>query len=171
MLKIVKVDTKYINYLRQFDPRVCFNKELNNTRPYVGALYRLKDFTYFAPLTSSGKGNKLLNNPKPESITFYPIENCKYGGVNLNNMIPVIEGVFQEIEYLPNPNDTKAEKLYKILIYNQRRILNKNEKHIREKANKLYSLKTTGRLYTNYDKVTCDFKLLEENCFLYNKNF
>ncbi len=161
-MKIVTINGDYITYLRQFDDRVCFNKEWQHTRPYVGIIFSLRGHNYFAPLTSSGKGAKLINNPKTESTTFFPINNCEYGGVNINNMIPVVDGVYTEINYAISKTDSDKDRKYKILIIKQLEVLNTNEKLLREKANRLYSMKTQGRLYPNYDNITCDFKLLEK---------
>ena len=50
--KIVKVDSKYCDYLRQFDNKVpynAFNKEL---RPFLGILFIVNDVEYFVPLSS-----------------------------------------------------------------------------------------------------------------------
>lgn len=168
--KLVQIETPYINYLRSFDDKVCFNKEFSNVRPYVGILFKLKKHNYFAPLTSSGKGYKLKDCPKAENVTFFPINNCKYGGVNLNNMIPVAENVFSEINLHIGKN-MKPEKIkYRILLLNQLNFLNKHKKHLREKANKLYNMKVLGQLYENYDKVTCDFKKLEKVSKEYIRN-
>lgn len=166
-MDIVQIKTEFINYLRQFDNRVCFNKEWSHTRPYVGVLFKVKGFLYFAPLTSSGKGSKLFINPKKENKTFFPIDNCKYGGVNLNNMIPVIPDVYTTVDYTIRDADKKEDKSYKYIIIHQKKFLEKNEKKIKTKANILYQMKTTDKLYPNYDAVTCDFKLSEEKALMY----
>lgn len=49
-LKIYYLKNDYIDYLRQFDNKVAYNK--NSTRPYVGIVYRINEFNYFAPLSS-----------------------------------------------------------------------------------------------------------------------
>ena len=65
MLKIYYLDDKYINYLRQFDEKVAYNK--NQTRPYVGVVYTFNGFNYFAPL-SSPKPKHLLMKEKALDI-------------------------------------------------------------------------------------------------------
>lgn len=167
--KLVQIDTQYINYLRQFDNRVCYNKEWSNIRPYIGILFKLKGYKYFAPLTSSGKGYKLKDKPKAENITFFPIKNCEYGGVNLNNMIPVIENVYYPIDLTITELISEKEKKYKLLLINQINYLNKNEKILRTKANTLYSRKVLKTLYKNYDLITCDFQKLEKIAKEYKK--
>lgn len=159
---LVRIDQRYTDYLRQFDSRVSVNIDNTYVRPYIGVLFKVQDKEYFAPLTSSSKGKKLRDNPKAESTTFFPIDNCQLGGINLNNMIPVVAGVYSLFDIANESNPKK-----KIFLQKQVRILRKNEKHIINKAKKLYNLKISGSLYPNYDGVTCDFKLLEEKAALY----
>ena len=159
---LVRIEQRYTDYLRQFDSRVSINIDNRYVRPYIGVLFRIRDKEYFAPLTSSGKGKKLKNAPKAESTTFFPIDNCKLGGINLNNMIPVVGGVYHLFDIAHEPNPKK-----KILLQKQVIFLRKHEKHIIAKAKKLYYLKVNGGLYENYDNVTCDFKLLEEKASLF----
>lgn len=159
---LVKIEQRYTDYLRQFDHRVSINIDNTYVRPYVGVLFTVQGKEYFAPLTSSGKGKKLKDNPKPESVTFFPIDNCKLGGINLNNMIPVVVAAYSQFDIANEPNPKK-----KLFLQKQVRILRKQEKNIIGKAKKLYNLKIKGTLYPNYDSVTCDFKLLEEKAKLY----
>ena len=161
-MKIVTINQTYTDYLRQFDNRVSNNIDVFYVRPYIGILFSVQNKQYFAPLTSSGKGKKLKDHPKKESTTFFPIDNCKLGGINLNNMIPVVAGVYTPYDIANEPNIKK-----KILFQKQVIFLRKHEKHIIEKAKKLYNLKISGKLYSNYDQVTCNFKLLEEKAELY----
>lgn len=65
-LKIYYIDDNYINYLRQFDSKVYYNK--NHTRPYVGVVYIFNGYYYFAPL-SSPKPKHLKMNPNAECLT------------------------------------------------------------------------------------------------------
>jgi len=163
-LTIVTICQDYTDYLLQFDPRVPKNVDVSYVRPFVGVLFEVNYKKYFAPLTSSGKGKKLFENPKKESITFYPINNCRYGGVNLNNIIPVVDGVYKEVD-IENIKDWKAKKM----LQEQLRILRSDEFRLVMKARKIYRLKTTKQLYENYDRVTIDFKLLEQKANLYKK--
>ena len=39
--KIVKVDSKYCDYLRQFDDRVMYNMNEKELRPFVGILFKV----------------------------------------------------------------------------------------------------------------------------------
>lgn len=163
MLKLVKIKQSYTDYLRKYDNRVSFNCDYDYERVYIGVLFKIKnDLLYFAPLTSSAKGMKLKYHPQRESITFYPLRHCRIGGINFNNMIPVIEGVYKVIKI----NEVKNIK-FKHLYINQLREINKNNKLLLKKARTIYNLKIQKRLYKSFDDVTCDFKLLEKMAKLY----
>lgn len=51
-LKLVKIDTEYCNYLRQFDDKVPYNYDKKELRPFVGVLFKVNNIKYFAPLSS-----------------------------------------------------------------------------------------------------------------------
>ena len=162
-LSLVYVDDRYTNFLQaNGDHRVSKNNNVDYQRPFIGVLFRIDEFLYFAPLTTHSKGKRLRDHPKAENITFYPIENCKYGGVNFNNMIPLIKGTFKEIDMIIKPDDFGWERNKKLQLINIKRILRHEGKYLISKAVNLYSLKTKGVLYSNYDKITCDFKKLEQ---------
>lgn len=46
------IDYKYCDYLRNFDSKVCYNKGKKELRPFVGVLFTIDNFEYFAPLSS-----------------------------------------------------------------------------------------------------------------------
>jgi protein AbiQ len=167
-MDIVYISEKYTNFLRENgDPRVSYNKEDAYHRPYLGVLFIVNKSLFFAPLTSSNKGKKLKDNPKKENLTFFPLDDCRLGGINLNNMIPVVEGVYKSVDYEIFPKDSERVKTRKEKLNAQKKIVDENEKHIRRKARILYNLKTSGLLYENYDKITCDFLKLEKVASLY----
>ncbi|MBQ3142768.1 MAG: type III toxin-antitoxin system ToxN/AbiQ family toxin [Bacilli bacterium] len=83
--KIVKVDSKYCNYLRKFDNKVVYNAGKKDLRPFIGVLFTIENCEYFAPLSSPKLKHKLLKN----TLDLVKICNGKYGVVNFNNMIPV----------------------------------------------------------------------------------
>ena len=161
-MQLVFIDEAYTDFLRATDFRVSFNRDKDYKRPYVGVVFQLKDHIYFAPLTSSNKGKKLKDAPKKENPTFFPLADCELGGINVNNMIPVVEGVYHKIDFTITDADTKYDRACKMLLINQKRFIDKHEKDIRNKALILYNLKTQKKLYENYDKITCDFLKLEK---------
>lgn len=167
-LKLVYVDDRYTNYLQTHgDARVSKNNNTDYQRPFIGVLFWIDNFAYFAPLTTSTKGKKLRDHPKAENITFYPIAKCQYGGVNFNNMIPLVDGVYKEIDMIIKPDDFGWERNKKIQLMNIKRILRHEGKTLVAKAVNLYSLKIKNALYKNYDQITCDFKKLEKTALLW----
>ena len=83
--KIVKVDYKYCDYLRQFDNKVSYNAGVKELRPFIGILFVVENCEYFAPLSSPKvKHMKMKNN-----LDIVKIAGGRYGVVNFNNMIPV----------------------------------------------------------------------------------
>jgi len=167
---LVYVDDRYTNFLQAHgDPRVSKNSNIDYQRPYIGILFYIDNFKYFAPLTTHSKGKKLCENPKAENITFYPIDNCKYGGINFNNMIPLVDGVYKEIDMIIKDDDFGWERNKKLQLMNIKRILRHEGKNLISKAVNLYSLKVKGALYSNYDRITCDFRKLEKQALKWRK--
>ena len=107
-LKIYYLDEAYINYLREFDLKVFYNK--NTTRPYVGVVYYFNDLYYFAPL-SSPKPKHLKMSQK--AIDVFKIDDRKLEIININNIIPVPIECVREV--LPLIQDNKK---YKNLVEN-----------------------------------------------------
>lgn len=159
---LVYIDEGYTDFLRIVDKRVPYNMNYSYQRPFLGALFSIQNLLYFAPLTTSSKGKKLMDSPKQESLTFMPIENCKFGGINFNNMIPVVEGVYENVDLNYNKDDHPKIKSEKIKLNRMLRFLRKNLDHIILKAKIIYNKQIKGELFENYAKVTCDFKKLEE---------
>lgn len=112
ILRLVIVDSIYCDYLRQFDYKVPFNYGKKESRPFVGVLFEVGDYKYFAPLSS----------PKPKhlkmkkAIDFMKIDGGKLGIVNFNNMIPVMDNNIKEIE-LKNGVVDKYTYLLKLQLY------------------------------------------------------
>ena len=50
--KIVKVDANYCGFLRKYDEKVVYNAGLKELRPFIGVLFKIDKFEYFAPLSS-----------------------------------------------------------------------------------------------------------------------
>ena len=158
-MQIVFITNDYIDYLYQHENRVCFNK--GGKRPYIGVVFQMQEHEYFAPLTSHGKGNYLKKFPKQEDLTFLPINDCRHGGINFNNMIPVVAGVYRQADFMPNKDDNIKQIKYKKLLQIQWQFIARHKKEIRQKASVLYNLKTKKHLPIGADARTCDFKVLE----------
>ena len=52
---LVKINASYCNYLIKFDERVPYNEDKKGLRPFVGIIFSIDDFSYFAQLTSPKK--------------------------------------------------------------------------------------------------------------------
>ena len=70
------------------------NQNAKNNRPFVGILFKVNNFFYFAPLTSPKKKHIKLKN----KIDFLKIDNGILGAINFNNMIPVNINDFTKVE-------------------------------------------------------------------------
>ncbi|WP_415736733.1 type III toxin-antitoxin system ToxN/AbiQ family toxin, partial [Taylorella equigenitalis] len=127
--------------------------------PYIGVVFEIHIFQYFAPLSSKDFRNKKSND------TFHLIsESENLGVIHINNMIPVINlNMISEIDI----NNIKNIS-YKNLLDNQARIL-RNETFTNiliTKAESLYQSVTKesniNRQDRFYKKLSNDFKNLEE---------
>ena len=164
-LKLVKVDSKYCDYLRKFDNKVAYNMNTKELRPFVGILFTIESCEYFAPLSS----------PKPKHITmkntmdFYKIDNGELGAVNFNNMIPVMKNNYKVIS-LRKISYNKQEIKYNELLKDQLSWLNEHYDQVKNKSFKLYNLYNENKLPKSIKDRCCNFKLLENKCIEYNKN-
>ncbi len=163
--KIVKIDAKYCNYLRNFDKKVSYNAGIKKLRPFIGVLFKINDIEYFAPLSSPKEKHKKLKN----SLDLIKINNAKYGVINFNNMIPVTKENYELFD-LNKKTDDKDERLRIVLMKKQLRWLNANKKLIYNKSKILYNLYKNNKLPLNIKDRCCNFLLLEEKCYIYNKN-
>lgn len=164
-LKIVKVNTKYCNYLRKYDNKVVYNIGIKELRPFIGVLFKVNKYEYFAPLSSPKEKHKRIMN----TLDLIKIKNGEYGVVNLNNMIPVNKNNYIEFD-LNKKNDNELE-LHRIqLLTNQLRWLTQNKKEIYTKSKVLYNLYINNKLPKNVKDRCCNYPLLEEKCNEYNSN-
>lgn len=162
-LRIVKVDSNYCDYLRKFDYRVSYNKNEKELRPFVGVLFKIKDTSYFAPLSSPKPKHLKMKN----SIDFYKIKNGELGAINFNNMIPLMEGNYEIIDLDKRPSNRDERKYYKLL-KEQLTWLNEHYRQVKSKSYNLYKLYNSNRLNKSIMDRCCNFKLLEEKCMEYN---
>ena len=162
-LKLVKIDSKYCDYLRQFDNKVMYNMNSKELRPFVGVLFKVNDYEYFAPLSSPKAKHLKMRN----TVDFYKIDGGLLGAINFNNMIPVKKDYYKII-YFDEKKSNKLEEKYYELLKDQITWLNENYIQVMSKAYKLYDLYNNGKLCKNMINRCCNFKLLEEKCELYD---
>ena len=131
--KIVKVDSKYCDYLRQFDNRVAYNAGSKEMRPFIGILFVVDGCEYFAPLSSPKVKHVHMKN----NLDVVKIDKGNYGVVNFNNMIPVTPNNYELFDLNATPKDTYELK-WQNLLKAQLLWLNKNIKNVKGKAFNLY---------------------------------
>lgn len=154
-LKLYYINQNYIDYLRQFDDRVFYNKR--TTRPYVGVVFKTNGFNYFAPLASPKLKHQKL---KSSAIDIFKIKDGELGILNLNNMIPTPMECL--IEVLPLIDDFK----YKILLEKQITFLNDHKREVFSKIDSFMLLYKSGKL-KSIENRCCDFTVLEKKCLEY----
>lgn len=163
--KIVKINSKYCDFLRKYDEKVPYNKGNKELRPFIGVLFEINNIEYFAPLSSPKLKHKILKN----TIDLLKIKDGIYGVVNFNNMIPVTSINYKEFNLNKKSND-KNEINRLNLLKNQLRWLTLNKKEVLTKSKLLYNLYKNNKLPNNVRNRCCNFILLEEKSKYYNKN-
>lgn len=163
-LKIVRVDSEYCDYLREFDSRVSYNKYEKEIRPFIGILFKIDECEYFAPLASPKQKHLKMKN----TIDFFKIKNGELGAVNFNNMIPVNKNNYILVD-LNKEALTQSELKYQKLLREQLTWLNANYNQVKNKSCKLYESYVKDNLPGNIKDRCCNFKLLEEKCMIYSK--
>ena len=84
-LKIVKVDSKYCNYLRKYDSKIPYNAGIKELRPFIWVLFKVNKLEYFVPLSSPKPKHLTLKN----TIDLIKISGGEYGVINFNNNISI----------------------------------------------------------------------------------
>ncbi len=164
-LVLVRLDANYCNYLRKIDNIVPYNYNEKELRPYVGVLFKVKDFYYYAPLTSPKKKHIEMHS----TLDFLKIDNGVLGAINFNNMVPVLENNIEILD-LDIIDINKIETRYCKLLRKQLYWINRNDSQVRNRAISMYQKYINNKLSPNMRKRCCNFKLLEEKCLEYNKN-
>lgn len=162
-LVLVKLYSKYCNYLRKYDKKVPYNYKRKELRPFVGVLFKVNKYKYFAPLSSPKKKHKNMRT----TLDFLKIDNGNLGAINFNNMLPVTNSNIIKID-LDKNCFSKTEEKYIKLLKEQLYWLNRNDEKIFGRSKKLYDKYIDGTLNQNIAKRCCNFKLLEEKCDEYN---
>ena len=158
-LKIVIVNPKYCSYLRKYDSKVIYNSGNKINRPFVGVLFEVNQFKYFAPLASPKEKHLKMNN----TIDFMKIDRGKMGAINFNNMIPLKDNVYTIINLQRKINSIEELKYQKLLI-EQYLWLNAHYIQVCDKAKKLYEFYNKDRLDKKIKQRCCNFKMLEDIC-------
>lgn len=164
--KLVIVNLKYCDYLRQYDKHVYDNHSKKKNRPFVGALFMVNNSEYFAPLTSpKSKHSHMKNSIDFEKITtkFDNLTSSKtertIGVINFNNMIPLNSNNYIIID-LDDVNNN-INRNYMFLLKLDFLYINENYEKLTQKAKNLYNLSIKNLLPEKLEKRCCDFIILE----------
>ena len=160
-LSLYLVDLKYIRNLAHADDNVMsISPQINkSSRPFIGVIVVCDSKQYCVPLSSPKEKHKSMKN----DVDFMRI----YDGdkliavLNFNEMIPVRPDVIQPLNLRPDVHDDEKTKHYKKITAKQLSFCQKNQDAIVRKANRLYTLITSGKASFNLKKRCCDFTRLE----------
>ena len=154
------IDTSYCNFLRQFDAKVPHTMEKKSSRPFVGIVFSIRDFKYYAPLTSPKPKHLAMSN----QIDFLKINNGIWGAVNFNNMIPVNDFSIKEIDMRIDKYDSQDVITYKKLLMNQLSWCNSHRDLILKQAEKLYCMIVNNKAWKSLADRCCNFSEDEKRC-------
>ncbi len=157
------IDADYCNYLRETDPCVPYNMDHKATRPFIGIVFTVNGFHYYAPLSSPKKKHLHMKN-QPD---FLKINRGEWGVINFNNMIPVPLECLTKISPQIHASDSRQDIAYKNLLSNQLSWCNSHKDAILKQADKLYRIVTQGKAWGSLSKRCCNFSLDERRCLLY----
>lgn len=154
------VETAYCDYLRRTDPCVPYTMDKKSIRPFVGIVFSVDRFQYYAPLTSPKPKHLHMKN----QIDFLKIKEGEWGAINFNNMIPVQPSCLKKVEIRIFETDSKADVAYKNLLSNQLSWCNSHRDTILRQAEKLYYTIVNGRAWGGLQDRCCNFTLDEKLC-------
>ena len=143
------------------DSKVPDNK--HEKRPFIGVVFSINGMDYYVPLSSPKPKHKAMKNSKD----FRKINGGKYGVINFNNMLPVIEEALIEFNIQDEP-DYK----YRNLLQNQYRAVVDDFENIKRVAHDLYYLYQLAEDQLKPFEVAiknrcCNFKMLESCSITY----
>ena len=122
-------------------------------RKYIGIVFEIKSFKYFAPLSSYKDKHRKMK----EGVDFIKIKD--YAVINLNNMIPVPDSQVVDIDI-----NKEKDPSYRYLLQAESREVNRQKNRIRKNAEIVYRHKKHNGNETPLAKRTNDFELLEKLC-------
>lgn len=159
------VETAYCDYLRKADPCVPYTMDQKAVRPFVGIVFSVNQFQYYAPLTSPKPKHLHMKN----QIDFLKIKEGEWGAINFNNMIPVQPACLKKVEIRILETDSKADVDYKNLLSNQLSWCNSHRNIILRQAEKLYHTILDGKGWGNLANRCCNFSLDEKLCLEFGR--
>ncbi|OUP62794.1 MULTISPECIES: type III toxin-antitoxin system ToxN/AbiQ family toxin [Pseudoflavonifractor] len=155
-----KVNAAYCDFLRDADPCVPYTMDQKSARPFVGIVFSVNGFQYYAPLTSPKPKHLNMKN----QVDFMKVNRGTWGAINFNNMIPVVPECVEKVDMRITSGDSKADRDYKNLLSNQLSWCNSHRTRILKQAEKLHAMIVQGKAWPTLVKRCCDFRMDEERC-------
>ena len=162
-LKLYRINELYARYIYYQDEKVLKSFDIKSKRPFIGIILKINEISYFAPLSSPKKKHEEMKN----TIDFIKINNGRDGVINLNNMIPIPEDQYYEINV---KEEIRKDKKYGIILKYQIKWCNNNKMQIINNARKLYNLIINEKANLSLKKRCCNFKILEKKLNQYILN-
>ncbi len=180
-LGIYNIDVPYLKYLHdQIDSEVYYAPEKYDTKPFLGLVVGIGEYTYFIPFSSSKPRHLKWKNVALDHYLIYEIVDknslsamavCKpYDGDNVQHilaaldmkkMIPVPSGLYSKVEF-----NQISDAVYKTLLEKEYRFCVDIQDGIIERVTKIYKdQKLSGKVHKYY----CNFAALEKACKEYKK--
>ena len=165
-LKWYVVNNEYVEYLKKYDKLVQNNYAL---KPYIGIVFEIKNFKYYAPISSTKEKYQKFNEGK--DIIKILDNGVLLGVINLNNMIPIKQEVidvlnFSNIEKYRSFKNKLDKNKYISLLNKELSLINKKREEIYSKSNFLYNEKIKNP-NSKISQRCCNFSLLEKKCLEY----
>lgn len=151
-LNFYEVDTKYLEYLKNYGDSKVPNYDYKNTKFYVGIILEINGFKYFAPVSSFNekqRTNFLIKVKDRDSEELVIVSS-----VRLSFMIPVDDTVIKRFSINNYWNFKSRSLIRKELSW-----CRENAEPIKKLAQKVYKWGCNEKSYQY--KNCCDFKKLE----------
>lgn len=146
-LNFYDIDINYINYLKNFEPKVPDIKYNKHDKFMCGVVLKIDDIDYFAPISSfcdKQRTNFIILNENGRPIS----------SIRFSFMLPAHQSLLKLRDF------SKEDEKYRYLLLQEYKYCNKHKEEIYRKARYVYK-----RVISGYDKMMakncCNFKLLE----------
>ncbi|MCD7847161.1 MAG: type III toxin-antitoxin system ToxN/AbiQ family toxin [Oscillospiraceae bacterium] len=172
---IYTVDVPYLKYLHDVDSEVFYSPNRYETKPFLGIIIGIGDFTYFVPFSSSKPKHLNWRNSSRDYFLIYEIVNednlspkamRKPDGngkvkhiiavLDLKKMIPVPAGLYHRVNF-----SEITDTVYRGILEKEYRFCLSIRDKIATNVSRIYSdQKNSGIIRPFY----CNFSKLEEAC-------
>ncbi|MCD7827688.1 MAG: type III toxin-antitoxin system ToxN/AbiQ family toxin [Clostridiales bacterium] len=178
---IYNVDIKYLEYLHDnIDKEVYYRPTRYETKPFLGLVVGIDEYTYFIPFTSCKQKHLKWKNTTKDHYIIYEIvevgklpENAVYkmtdenmakhilAVLDMKKMIPVPNGFYSKVNF-SEVSDLK----YRTLLEKEYYFCQEIQNGILSRVCEIYTFqKSTGVVHKFY----CNFKALEAGCSAYEE--